>query len=661
MNRRVADLVADLHFAPTPRSAEALRREGAGAIRVTGNTVVDALYWIRDRQPPPQPPGDGLVLITSHRRESFGEPMRGAFRAIARLAKRFPRMRFVFPVHPNPSVAEATAVFEGIGNVELLPPASYPQLVSWIRAARLILTDSGGIQEEAPAFGVPTLVLRTTTERPEGVEAGVARLVGTDGERIFSEAERAADRRRGVPRDGARSESVRRRESRRPHRRNPRRPARRGLFAGAMSVPAVSGLSHRIRGVFQKLRPWRWLLLRLVPSPVLRRYHDWSVRLDFDPARYPKETLPPGLNVVGYLRSASGVGESGRSFVQAAQEAGIRTSLVNADGAARYYLEEDDSLGVLQRKNPFDVNLFCVNSDEMRILREYLGGRFFANRVNVGYWYWEFPELPASHRDRFERLDEIWVASEFVRGAVARAVPADGSVSVEVLPPHVALRRSLRKRWQLGLHPTAFIFLALADAGSVLSRKNPEGAIEAFLRAFGGSAEAQLILKINHPESDPEGIERLKSAARGKPIRVLDWISSREEIDGLLTNCDALVSLHRSEGFGLPCAEAMALGKPVIATDYSGTADFVSGTTAFPVPCHLVELPQAIGPYEKGAIWAEPDLDAAAHAMRRVIEDREEASRRGAAAADLIETRYGRAAVAGMLKRRLEILRSRRK
>ncbi len=190
MNRRVADAVADLHFAPTPRSAEALRREGAVAVHVTGNTVIDALYWIRDRQPEPPAAGDGLVLITSHRRESFGDPMRSAFRGIARLARRFPRMRFVFPVHPNPSVAEAARVFDGIENVEIVPPASYSQLVEWIRASKLILTDSGGIQEEAPAFGKPTLIMRETTERPEGIEAGVARLVGTDGERIFTEAER---------------------------------------------------------------------------------------------------------------------------------------------------------------------------------------------------------------------------------------------------------------------------------------------------------------------------------------------------------------------------------------------------------------------------------------------------------------------------------------
>ncbi|MGH9442711.1 MAG: non-hydrolyzing UDP-N-acetylglucosamine 2-epimerase [Thermoanaerobaculia bacterium] len=190
MNRRVTDLAADMHFAPTRRAAEALRREGAASIHVTGNTVVDALHWIRDRLAAPDPAGDGLVLVTSHRRENFGEPMRSAFRGIARLARRFPTIRFVFPAHPNPEVVDAVAALKGIGNVEIRPPAGYPQLVAWIRSARLILTDSGGIQEEAPAFGVPTLVLRTTTERPEGIEAGVARLVGTDEERIFSEGER---------------------------------------------------------------------------------------------------------------------------------------------------------------------------------------------------------------------------------------------------------------------------------------------------------------------------------------------------------------------------------------------------------------------------------------------------------------------------------------
>jgi len=192
MNRRVTDLVSSLHFAPTPRSAAALRAEGVdvSTIHVTGNTVVDALQWLAERSPAAEPDGRDLVLVTSHRRESFGEPMRRSFRAIARLARRFPDTRFVFPVHPNPNVIEAARAFDGIGNVELVAPVDYARLVSWMRRAKIILTDSGGIQEEAPTFGKPTLVLRETTERPEGIEAGVAKLVGTDEETIYREAER---------------------------------------------------------------------------------------------------------------------------------------------------------------------------------------------------------------------------------------------------------------------------------------------------------------------------------------------------------------------------------------------------------------------------------------------------------------------------------------
>jgi UDP-N-acetylglucosamine 2-epimerase len=192
MNRRVTDLVAQAHFAPTAGSGDALRREGipASRIHVTGNTVVDALRYIEDHLSEP-PPGDGrLVLMTCHRRENFGEPMRRVFRAILRLAERFPDVTFVFPVHPNPNVIEAAQILRGVKNIQMMKPVGYPQLVSWMRASEIILTDSGGVQEEAPTFGKPTLVLREKTERPEGIEAGVARLVGTDEEGIFVETER---------------------------------------------------------------------------------------------------------------------------------------------------------------------------------------------------------------------------------------------------------------------------------------------------------------------------------------------------------------------------------------------------------------------------------------------------------------------------------------
>jgi UDP-N-acetylglucosamine 2-epimerase (non-hydrolysing) len=188
MNRRVVDLVSAANFVPTRRAQRALEGEEVPAEKIflTGNTVVDALQEIASRE------GDvgeeDLVLITAHRRESFGEPLRRVVTAIGRLAGRFPRTRFVHVVHPNPNVRNVVYENAKLANVTLVEPLDYLALVRLMRRSRLILTDSGGIQEEAPTFGKPVLVLREKTERPEGVEAGLARLVGTDEERIVGEA-----------------------------------------------------------------------------------------------------------------------------------------------------------------------------------------------------------------------------------------------------------------------------------------------------------------------------------------------------------------------------------------------------------------------------------------------------------------------------------------
>jgi UDP-N-acetylglucosamine 2-epimerase (non-hydrolysing) len=188
-NRRVVDLVAELCFAPTRRAADALLAEGVPGARVfvTGNTVVDALQWAASRLPPEADRDE--VLITVHRRESFGAPLRRILAAVRELAAAFPEIRWVYPVHRNPNVLHpAEEALGGLPNVELLAPLDYLELVRRLRRARLVLTDSGGIQEEAPTFGKRVLVLRDTTERPEGVEAGVATVVGTGTERIVAAA-----------------------------------------------------------------------------------------------------------------------------------------------------------------------------------------------------------------------------------------------------------------------------------------------------------------------------------------------------------------------------------------------------------------------------------------------------------------------------------------
>ena len=199
MLRRMTDTLSDFCFAPTPGAARNLRAEGVPADRifVTGNTVVDALREVASAGVPISNPtladllktGRRLVLLTAHRRESFGEPMRRLFKAIVELSTRNPDVDILYPVHPNPNVRNpASEILGGHAGIHLIDPLTYTDLVAVLEGAALVLTDSGGIQEEAPTFGTPVLVLRTVTERPEGIESGVATLVGTDPDRILAAA-----------------------------------------------------------------------------------------------------------------------------------------------------------------------------------------------------------------------------------------------------------------------------------------------------------------------------------------------------------------------------------------------------------------------------------------------------------------------------------------
>jgi UDP-N-acetylglucosamine 2-epimerase (non-hydrolysing) len=215
INRRVASVVADLHFAPTEWARQNLLKEGISdlAITVTGNPVIDALQVVVQKTEPEEvteilgrlgiwnssaPVPDStipkfLVLVTAHRRENFGQPLENIYRALKGLAARGD-VEIVYPVHLNPNVqGPAYRILKDVPHITLLPPLDYLSLVHLMKRAKLVLTDSGGIQEEAPAFGVPVLVLRAVTERPEGVEAGVLKLVGTDTQVIVHEASRLLD------------------------------------------------------------------------------------------------------------------------------------------------------------------------------------------------------------------------------------------------------------------------------------------------------------------------------------------------------------------------------------------------------------------------------------------------------------------------------------
>jgi UDP-N-acetylglucosamine 2-epimerase (non-hydrolysing) len=212
INRKVAGAVADLHFAPTEWSRQNLLNEGIpdSIIRVTGNPVIDALHYVAKTPPPEEVleifdqiglardldvPGPRLILVTAHRRENFGQPLENICDALRALAESYGQdLRIVYPVHLNPNVqAPVYRNLQGISNITLLPPLDYQPMVHLMKRAAIVLTDSGGLQEEAPDLGIPVLVMREVTERPEGIEAGTVKLVGTDVDRIIRETKQLLD------------------------------------------------------------------------------------------------------------------------------------------------------------------------------------------------------------------------------------------------------------------------------------------------------------------------------------------------------------------------------------------------------------------------------------------------------------------------------------
>ena len=358
-----------------------------------------------------------------------------------------------------------------------------------------------------------------------------------------------------------------------------------------------------------------------------------------------------GVNVAGYFRTESGVGEAGRAHVAAFHAAGIPTRLVDFSAHAPSR-DADTSLATRGGDDEFPINLVCVNADQVGTFVAENGDAFFRGKYNIGSWWWELPEFPDAWVDAFRWFDEIWVGTQYVASAIAPKSP----VPVVIVPPVVSVGAvRLGRKLEFGLDPAETVFLFVYDYLSVFGRKNPLGAIEAFRRAFpDGSARVRLVMKSINGDFDPGASQRVREAcAADDRITLMDGYLSRQQKNELLGACDAYVSLHRSEGFGYTLAEAMALGKPVIGTAWSGPADFVTASNAFPVRYDLVPVGVGNGPYAADQLWAEPDLDDAAAAMRCVHARPAEARELGERGRADVLGRYGTAAVARVAGERI--------
>lgn len=366
----------------------------------------------------------------------------------------------------------------------------------------------------------------------------------------------------------------------------------------------------------------------------------------------PEVKSPFGLNVVGYLNAETGIGEVARSILKALHQQNFPVAQTNVNG----YLARRNDTSVLHLPcgNPYPINLFNVNADQVPIVYETLGNDFFQNRYNIGFWFWELSHFPEMWHDRFNYFDEVWVGSNFVQAALAPAAPIP---IVTMRVPIIDPGPSTMTRTDLALPTDKHLFLFVFDGLSYVERKNPLGLIQAYRTAFEPDfKDTTLIIKATNLSHNPELARWLRKEMKSVSGILIDRYTGRDELNGLFHACDTYVSLHRSEGFGMTMAEAMILGKPVIATAYSANMDFMSPANSYPVPYRLVELEADYGPYKKGNLWADPDIVEAATIMKRVIDNRDEARQKGQLAKQDIERFYGVETISQAIIKRLEMI-----
>ncbi len=363
------------------------------------------------------------------------------------------------------------------------------------------------------------------------------------------------------------------------------------------------------------------------------------------------------VRVTGYLGHTLGLGAAARGYVQALGAAGVPVSTVSVP---LHHLELPVELAAeygrhgfedLVHKGAHGFEIVAVNAEELPDLVERLGEDYF-DGPRIGIWGWETNTIPPRWRRAFALVDEIWVYSRFMAENIGAVAP----VPVIALPPPVQRPPDPPEPLRLGV-PEGFLFLFVFDYLSTVQRKNPVGLIEAFQLAFAPGEGPQLLIKTINAPLRPLAEEEVLWAAHGREdIHVIDRSLTGEQLHGLMAACDCYVSLHCSEGFGLTMAEAMAIGKPVIGTGYSGNVDFMNADNSYPIDYTVGRVGPDCEIYPPEGEWADPSVEHAAQLMRSVHDDHQEAARRGARAAQDIATNLSPETTGAAMRARLQEL-----
>lgn len=416
----------------------------------------------------------------------------------------------------------------------------------------------------------------------------------------------------------------------------------------------MNGISKLVLNVSGTLKP---VLIKLLPLSLLRKMKRSMIansygkleKLDILP--YENGRYEHGVNLIGNICAESGLGQSCRLVASALDKTGFPLSIYKYEQLGAEGQGDHSWKNRLSKELPYDVNLIHINPHELGLAFIQQDASVWNYRYNIGYWLWELEEFPDEWIPCFQCLDEIWAPSEFICNAIRKKT----TLPVRCMPYYVDVHiGTIYDRKHFGIPEDKFLYLMMYDQSSCMERKNPIGVLNAFKMAFEKENEnVGLVIKINNPTS--ESRKQIRSVLDGYTnVYLIEETLSRDEVNSLTKCVDVVVSLHRAEGFGLVLAEAMLLGTPTVATNWSSNTEFMNENVACMVDYELITIEKDMPPFKAGNRWADANLDQAAGYMKKLYEDKEYYEMIRKNAKEYAEEKLGMDQAAGRMRERLK-------
>ncbi len=399
------------------------------------------------------------------------------------------------------------------------------------------------------------------------------------------------------------------------------------------------------------------VLLKIFPVGLLRKMKGKMISGSFGKLEgmnvlpYQAGRYKRGVNLIGNIKAETGLGQSCRLVASALEHTKVPLSVYQYAQLGTQKTGDTSWDEKIRNRLPYDINLIHINPHELGITYLQMDKSTWDYRYNIAYWLWELEEFPDEWTPCFHCLDEIWAPSEFICGAIRKKT----DLPVKCMPYHVnAPIHRKYSRTDFRLPEDKFLFLMIYDHSSGMERKNPLGVLKAFKRAFKKENEnVGLVIKINNPTKEDE--TRIAAFLEGYiNVYLIKETLNRDQINSLTKCADVVVSLHRAEGFGLVLAEAMLLGTPAIATNWSSNTEFMNDQVACMVDYKMTVIEKDMPPFKAGNRWADPDVLQAAGYMRKLYEDREFYQELSEKAKIHAQEVLGMERAAGLIRKRLK-------